>query len=117
MKGVDLVQIVERLQPVGTDARLLDKFAQCAVKSGRHLNQDSGSRQIESQSQRDSSSYNLTNVSNTDSTQGTNSAPRAGAMYGNGSMFGARKDVSGGLGDGTNAQKGQSLVGPLARAW
>jgi hypothetical protein len=66
----------------------LMRFAQCNNKANRHVNQNSGSRQIEKEGERDGAAHNLTNPNNTDSSEGTNSAPGAGAMYGYGGLYG-----------------------------
>ena len=55
----------------------LMRFSQCNTKANRHIDQNSGSAQIDSQSERDGVSHNLTNTANIDSSEGVMSGARA----------------------------------------
>ena len=62
------------------------RFSSCQSGANRRINQDAGSRQIQSSSQRDGTQYNLTNPTNVDSsddlkTSGATAFPSS-ALYG-----------------------------------
>lgn len=81
----------------------LMRFSDCQTSANRRINQDAGSRQIDSQSQRDGSQHNLTSTKTTDS-----SLAGSGAMYRSRALFSSR-DPSGGLGSADQ----QSGANPL----
>ena len=70
----------------------LMRFSDCQTSANRRINQDAGSRQIDSQSQRDGTQHNLTSTKTPDS-----SLAGSGAMYRSRALFSSR-DPAGGLG-------------------
>jgi hypothetical protein len=82
------------------------KFSGCMTGANRRIDQDAGSRQINSVSQRDNTQYNLTNPANVDSSEGP--ASGSSAAYGSSALF-ASRDPAGDL----QSADGQYNVGKI----
>lgn len=73
----------------------LMRFSQCNKKANRHIDQNSGSAQIERRSERDGVSHNLTNTANIDSSEGVMSGARAAHEDPSGHLSAPRRPLQG----------------------
>ena len=86
----------------------LMRFSACQTGANRRIDQNAGSRQIDSTSQRDGTQHNLTNPGNIDSSEGP---AGSAAAFGSSALF-ASRDPAGGL-SSAERQQNVGAVGGL----